>query len=434
MQALLALFLALLNGFFVAAEFALVKVRSTRIDELAKAGSRAARMVGQELRRLDVYLAATQIGITLASLGLGWVGANLAERLTETFLPGFSSPFITPAMAAIGVAVCTFVVVAFLHAVVGEQAPKQFAIQRADTTSLRIAYPLHLFSKLCFVPIALLNFSSNTLARLLGVTVDTGREWAHSEEELRRILTASQQSGVLKDSELDLVQHVFEFADKRAKDVMIPRVDMVYLSTAWSLERNLEVVAGHSFTRYPLCEGDPDHVVGMIHVKDLLQMTAREERDLRSIARQIVIVPERKSIDALLREFQYRKMQMAIVLDEYGGTAGLVTLEDVLEEIVGEITDEFEEEAPDVQALGQGRYLVDGALPLLDLREDLGIDIPPNGADTLGGFVLEKLGAVPSPGDHVIAAGHRIEVNEMESKRVRKLMVTPLPESEQETG
>jgi CBS domain containing-hemolysin-like protein len=240
------------------------------------------------------------------------------------------------------------------------------------------------------------------------------------------ILTASQQSGVLKDSELDLVEHVFEFADKRVKDIMVPRVDMVYLSTAWPLEKNLEVVARHSFTRYPLCEGDPDHVIGMLHVKDLVRLTGREETDLRGIAREIVIVPESKSLDALLREFQHRKMQMAIVLDEYGGTAGLATLEDVLEEIVGEIQDEFEEEVPDVQALGQGRYLVDGALPLVDLKEDLGIDIPPNGADTVAGFVQETLGTVPSPGDYVVAAGHRIEVSEMENKRVRKVVFIPL--------
>jgi CBS domain containing-hemolysin-like protein len=165
----------------------------------------------------------------------------------------------------------------------------------------------------------------------------------------------------------------------------------------------------------------------MIHVKDLVRVSEQDGIDLRALAREIVFVPESKPLDALLREFQYRKVQMAIVLDEYGGTAGLATLEDVLEEIVGEIQDEFEEEVPDVQALGQGRYLVDGALPLVDLKEDLGIDIPPNGADTLAGFVQEKLGSVPNPGDFVVAAGHRIEVSEMENKRVRKVVLIPLP-------
>jgi CBS domain containing-hemolysin-like protein len=426
-QALIALLLALLNGFFVAAEFALVKVRTTRVEEMAKAGSRAARMARRELQSLDIYLAASQIGITLASLGLGWVGENLAERLADLFLPGLAIPHVSRHAAAIGLAVVAFLGITFLHVVVGEQAPKLLAIQHADTASLWIAYPLHFFYRLFFLPIALLNRSSKALARLVGLEPERDQERAHSEEELRMILTASQQSGVLKDSELDLVEHVFEFADKRAKDIMVPRVDMVYLSTAWPIARNLEVVDSHSFTRFPLCEGDPDHVIGMIHVKDLLRMGSREDADLRTIAREIVMVPESRSIDSLLREFQYRKMQMAIVLDEYGGTAGLATLEDVLEEIVGEIQDEFEEEVPDVQELGQGRYLVDGSLPLLDLKEDLGIDIPPNGADTLGGFVVEKLGAVPSPGDFVLAAGHRIEISEMENKRVRKLVLTPLP-------
>jgi CBS domain containing-hemolysin-like protein len=421
-----ALVLAVLNGFFVAAEFALVKVRSTRIEELANAGSRAAALTRRQIQTLDVYLAASQLGITLASLGLGWAGENIAERLMQAVRP--DSPLLGIPHHALGlvIAAVAFVGITFLHVVIGEQAPKTVAIQRPDSVSLFVAYPLLIFYRLFALPIGLLNLASRLCLRVFGLRPTSERELAHSEEELRMILTASQQSGVLKDSELDLVQHVFDFADKRAKDIMIPRVDMVYLSTTWPLERIMAVVNEHGFTRFPLCDGDADHVIGMVHVKDLLSLAARESPELRSIARELLMVPETKSIDQLLREFQYRKMHMAVVLDEYGGTSGLVTLEDVLEEIVGEIQDEFEHEVPEVQELGDNRYLVDGKALLEDLRDSLKLSISPNGVDTLGGFVLEALGGIPSPGDQVEAGGYRIQVREVEGQRIRKLELTRL--------
>jgi CBS domain containing-hemolysin-like protein len=419
-----ALVLAVLNGFFVAAEFALVKVRTTRIEELANAGSRAAALTRRQIRSLDVYLAASQLGITLASLGLGWAGENLAERLVQALQPGFQIPGVPPHALGIIIAALAFMAITFLHVVIGEQAPKTVAIQRPDRVSLVVAYPLLLFYRLFALPIGLLNLASRLFLRVFGIRPTSERELAHSEEELRMILTASQQSGVLKDSELDLVQHVFDFADKRAKEIMIPRVDMVYLSTTWSRVRIMSAVNEHGFTRFPLCEGDPDHVIGMVHVKDLLILERRESFDLRSIARELLMVPETKSIDQLLREFQYRKMHMAVVLDEYGGTSGLVTLEDVLEEIVGEIQDEFEQPRPEVVELAEDRYLVDGKAPLEDLREQLDLAISPNGVDTLGGFVLEALGGIPSPGDQVEAGGYLIQVREMEGQRIRKLELT----------
>jgi CBS domain containing-hemolysin-like protein len=346
--------------------------------------------------------------------------------LVQALQPGFQIPGVPPHALGIVIAALAFMAITFLHVVIGEQAPKTVAIQRPDRVSLVVAYPLLLFYRLFALPIGLLNLASRLFLRLFRLRPTSERELAHSEEELRMILTASQQSGVLKDSELDLVQHVFDFADKRAKEIMITRVDMVYLSTTWSRVRIMSAVNEHGFTRFPLCEGDPDHVIGMVHVKDLLILERRESFDLRSIARELLMVPETKSIDQLLREFQYRKMHMAVVLDEYGGTAGLVTLEDVLEEIVGEIQDEFEQPHPEVVELAADRYLVDGKAPLEDLRERLNLAISPNGVDTLGGFVLEALGGIPSPGDQVEAGGYRIQVREMEGQRIRKLELTRL--------
>jgi magnesium and cobalt exporter, CNNM family len=422
---LLAVFLVLLNGFFVAAEFALVKVRSTRIEELAQSGSVQARITRGAIENLDAYLSVTQIGITIASLGLGWVGEPAFAHLIEPLFRRLG-PWSLKAAHAVAVPVA-FVLITYLHIVFGELAPKWLAIQRSERVALWVSLPLRLFYWLFYPAIPLLRGSATRVVRLFGIHPGSDTELAHSEEEIRLILTGSHQSGHINDSELDLVQHVFEFADKEARDIMVPRVDMVYLSTTWPLEKNLEIVNERGFTRYPLCEGDADHVIGMVHVKDLFQLRESPNPDIRRIQRGILMVPETKQIDQLLREFQYRKMHMAVVLDEYGGTAGIVTLEDVLEEIVGEIQDEFQHEEPEIQALDPDTFIVQGKTSLSDLREDLKLELPPNGADTIGGFVLDALGSIPEPGATVQADGFMIEVLAMEGQRVRKLRLRRLP-------
>lgn len=422
-----ALLLAMVCALFVAAEVALLKVRPTRIQELAQAGDRAAALARRQTEALDVYLAATRLGITLTSLGLGWTGALLAQRLIHLLVRNAQAPDLPDGGLSLLLAAAIFAAITLLHVVLGERAPTAAALRRPEQLSLLLAYPLYLFTRLFALPIRLLNAVASLFLHALGLRPTSARECAHSEEELRTILTVSRQNGVLKESELDLVQHVFAFADKRARDVMVPRVDMVYLSTTWPLERVMAVVNERGFTRFPLCEGDPDHIVGMVHVKDLLALSGQESPDLRSIARQLLMVPESKPIDQLLREFQARRKQMAVVLDEFGGTAGLVTLEDVLEEIVGEIEDEFEQPPSRVQELCPDRYLVDGKAPLEELREQIGLQIAPNGVDTLGGYVLEALGGIPSPGDRLEAGGYRIEVRVVEGQRVRTLQLTRLP-------
>jgi CBS domain containing-hemolysin-like protein len=424
----LAFLLVLLNGFFVAAEFALVKVRSTRIAELANEGRASARLALHAIRHMDAYLSASQLGITLASIGLGWLGEPAFHRLLEPALHALHVPDSVGRPLAF---LIPFTLVSSIHIVVGEQAPKSWAIQRAERISLAIAFPLHAFYLLFRPFIWVLNSLSGLLLRhVLRLPPASEGELAHTEEELRMILQASGQSGILKDSEVDLVKHVFEFADKVARDIMVPRVDTVYLDTTWPLEKNLAVVESHTYTRYPLCKGDPDHVLGMIHIKDLVRLRAAGGT-LEEVKRDIVFVPETKSIDQLLREFQVRKMHMAVVVDEYGGTAGIITLEDVLEEIVGEIHDEFEEPLPEVQPLGANQLLVDGKVLLDDLRADYGIAIPPNGSDTLGGWMLDRFGAIPETGASVEADGYRLEVREMDGQRVRKVLIVRPPQEQQ---
>jgi CBS domain containing-hemolysin-like protein len=315
--------LVLLNGLFVAVEFALVKVRATRLSELANEGKGAARLALHCVRHLNVYLSASQVGISLASIALGYVGEPAVSGLLQKAFPSLHIPH------GIGVAIALLLVTS-IHIVLGEQAPKSWAIQRSEKAALTLAYPLHGFLLLFKPVIWLLDRATLMVLRLLRIPPSEEHELAHSEEELRMILQASGQSGMLKDSEVDLVNHVFEFADKKASEIMVPRVDMIYLDATWPLEKNLEITRSHTYTRYPLCSGDPDHILGMIHIKDLIAMQERGQ-DLRDVRREIVFVPETKSIDQLLREFQLRKMHMAVVVDEYGGTAGLVTLEDVLE-------------------------------------------------------------------------------------------------------
>ena len=424
---LVAVLLVVLNGFFVAVEFALVKVRSTRIAELANEGKGTARMAMHAIQHMDVYLSACQVGISLASIALGRVGEPVVAQLLEPVLHAAGVP--EKAMHSIAFTVGLMAVTA-IHIVVGEQAPKYWAIQRAETAAMALSYPLHWFYAIFRPAIWVLNAVTNLILRLAKIEPASEHDLAHTEEELRMILTASGESGVLKDSEVDLVKHVFEFADKVSWDIMVPRVDMVYLDATWPLERNLEVADSHTYTRYPLCEGDSDHVIGMVHIKDLVR--ARQTGvDIRQVKREIIFVPETKSIDQLLREFQLKKMHMAVVVDEYGGTAGIVTLEDVLEEIVGEIHDEFEEPRPDVQQVGDGQYLVDGKVMLSDLKIDYEIELPENESETLGGWVLDALGGIPEVETTLEAGPYALQVKEMDGQRVRKVLVIrtePVPQ------
>jgi CBS domain containing-hemolysin-like protein len=424
----LAFLLVALNAFFVAAEFAMVRVRTTRLAAAAEAGSFVARTAVRQTRRLDAFLSATQLGITFTSLGLGWVGepafAHLLEGVFDALHVG--SPVVR-SWVAFGVA---FALITFLHIVVGELAPKTYAIRASERVAMLIAIPMHLF-QIAFRPVLwLLDRASWATLRLFGVSAET-TDLAHSEEELRLLLAESHRLGALSAAKRELLENVIDYTGRTARHVMVPRADIAYLSLARPLEENLAVVTQGAHTRFPLAASDIDHVVGMVHVKDLFHRRdrLRSSEDLLSLKREILFVPETRPLDALQKDFQQRRTHMAIVVDEYGGTSGMVTLENVIEEIVGEIQDEFDREAPEVQETPEG-LVFDGLTLIDDAAERLGVKLPENpDVSTLGGLVAVHVGRIPRVGDRVVLEGYAFTVVEMRGRRVTKILAAPLPDA-----
>jgi magnesium and cobalt exporter, CNNM family len=337
-----ALVLVLVNGFFVLAEFAIVKVRATRLEELARSGSRNAETARQIIRRLDVFLSATQLGITLASLGLGWIGEPAFAHVIEAAI-GDSSALATSISHAIAVAIA-FVLITFLHIVLGELAPKYLAIRHADSAALFVARPLRVFRRLFAGPLWVLNFTANAVLRMVGIARPSATEMAHSEEELRMILGASQQQGVVSLGRLLLIENIFDFGRIQARQVMLPREKVVFLRVEDAWEVNREKIRQSAHTRFPLCKKSLDDVVGMVHFKDvgIHLMSSATSPDLGKIARDVLFAREDQSIELLMRDFKARRRHMAIVKNPAGKVSGIVTLEDVLEELVGNIEDEFD--------------------------------------------------------------------------------------------
>ncbi|BBL78526.1 membrane protein [Rubrobacter xylanophilus] len=416
----LALLLVGFNAFFVAAEFALVRVRESRIVQLEREGSVRAAAVHEALRDLDAYLSVCQVGITIASLGLGWVGEPAVARLIAPLLHwvGITDERVVHVAAfALG-----FSAITYAHLVFGEQAPKYFSIQKAEGTSLWISRPLRLFMYLFRPVVWLVNASTNLVLRPWGIRLGEGME-VHSEEELRIMISSSAASGVLDPEERDYLNNVFDFGDRVVREVMVPRPDIVALSSDLSPQEMVQEAAFGRYTRYPVYEGDLDHILGVVHVKDVFRASLENPAgfDVRAIVRDALVVPENKPIEQLLREFQRRKLQMAIVIDEWGSVEGLVTIEDVLEELVGEIQDEFDEEEARIEELGGGLYAVDGRIPIVEVNEFFELDLPHEDFETIGGYVLGTLGRPPRPGDVVEADGATLQVKSVDGPRVSML-------------
>ncbi len=428
----LAFFFVLANGFFVAAEFAIVKVRSTQLAELAEEGSRRAIMARKLTKNLDAYLSATQLGITLASLALGWIGEPAFEHLIEPFFRQFGSAGQAYARS-IATAVA-FGVISFLHIVVGELAPKSIAIQKPVGTSLWVAHLLHAFYVITYPAIWLLNGVSRSVLRLIGIRPAQDHEMAHSPEELRLILAGSEKAGILSEENREIIEGVFQFAKRTARQIMVPRTDVVVLSTTRSIDENLETIRTSRHTRYPLCENTLDQTVGMIHVKDLLLAQLRGPgRRLDELKRDILFVPENTTVESLLSQFIENKTHLAVVLDEYGGASGIVSLENITEELFGQIQDEFDRERPEIEPLGNGKYRVRGDYLIEDLADRLGVDLGKPEEETIGGFVAARIEREVSPGDLVELGGLSIEVLEAERFRVHWVMVrVTVPENRDE--
>ncbi|HKZ27986.1 MAG TPA: hemolysin family protein [Rubrobacteraceae bacterium] len=416
----LALVLVALNGFFVAAEFALVRVRESRITQLEQEGSARAGVVHGVLRDLDSYLSVCQVGITVASLGLGWVGEPAVAHLIEPILGAIgitSERIVTVVSVALG-----FGVITYAHLVFGEQAPKYFSIQKAERTSLWISRPLMFFMFLFRPVVWIVNTSTNFILRPWGIRLGEEVE-AHSEEELRIMISSSTASGVLDPEEREYLNNVFDFGDRVAREIMVPRPDIEALPHDAPLPDLAERAAFGRYTRYPVYEEDLDHILGAVHVKDLFRAAKEEPEsfDLAALIRECLVVPETKPIEQILREFQQRKLQMAIVIDEWGSVEGLITIEDILEEIVGEIQDEFDEGEAAIEQIGDDLYAIDGRIPIIEVNEHFDLDLPHEDFDTIGGFVLGSLGRPPEVGDTVEAEGATLNVKSVDGPRVSML-------------
>lgn len=409
-----------LNAFFVAAEFALVRVRESRIVQLEQEGSSRAAVVHQTLRDLDSYLSVCQVGITVASLALGWVGEPAVSHLIRPVLEGVgitSERVIEIIAVALG-----FGAITYFHLVLGEQAPKYFSIQKAERVALWISRPLNLFRLLLTPVVWVVNASTNFVLRPWGIRLGEEME-AHSEEELRIMISSSTASGVLDPEERDYLNNVFEFGDRVAREIMVPRPDVEAIASDAPLSEMAEAAVNGRYTRYPVYEEDLDHVLGAAHVKDLFRAALEEPEDfdIRSILRECLVVPETKRIEEILKEFQTRKLQMAIVIDEWGSVEGLITIEDIIEEIVGEIQDEFDEDEPAIEEIGADLYAVDGRIPITDVNDRFDLDLPHEDFDTIGGYILGSLGRPPETGDTIEADGVTIHVKTVDGPRVSTL-------------
>ncbi len=422
-----------LNGFFVAAEFALVKVRDTQLQPLIAQGNRRAKMAQHILHNLDAYLSAAQLGITLASLALGWIGEPIFEALLHPVFGalGWTGDEWERVRSGIAFAV-GFSVITFLHIVAGEQAPKSLAIKQPLPTALWAAYPLRWFYVIAFPFIWVLNHSALWLLRQVGIAVASEHDGAHSEEELRLMFDANQRHAGGSQLGREIVLNALDLRHRVAREVMRPRAEITALNTQASIAECLELAEKTRYSRFPLCEGgDVDRTLGVVHIKDLfaMRMKARTGADLAAVARKIIYVPPTARLERLLQLLLDRKLHMAVAVDEYGGTIGLVTLENIIEEVVGQIQDEFDQERPLLQQIGDQIWEVDGALPLHELEQMVGEKLAEDDITTTSGFVTHRLGGFPREQDVVKLEAFTLRVEAMDGMRVARLRLEHRPKT-----
>lgn len=414
-----------ISGFFVASEFAIIRVRSSRIDQLVTEGSKQGAAAKKVIDNLDEYLSACQLGITLTSLGLGWLGEPTVEHLLH---PLFEELNVSPTLAGVLSFAIAFSVITFLHVVVGELAPKTLAIQKSEPVSLWTAQPLIWFYKIMYPFIWFLNGSARFVTKIFGLEPASEHELAHTEEELRLILSESYKSGEINQSEFNYVENIFEFDDRVAKEIMVPRKEVTVLDKTKSIAENLEIIKEEKYTRYPVIDGDKDHIVGMINMKevftDVVVHGIDKTKTMEKYVRPVIQVIESIAIHDLLLKMQKERIHMAILVDEYGGTAGLVTVEDILEEIVGEIRDEFDaDEVPMIQKLNEHQTLLDGKVLISEVNDMFGLEVDDEDVDTIGGWVLTKKYDLEQ-GDTIVLDHYQFRVKELDGHHVRWIEVT----------
>lgn len=419
--------LILLNGFFVAAEFAIVRIRRTRVEELVARGDRSAAWIQRALRGTGRFIATTQLGITTVGLALGWLAEPVVAHLIYpvlNWLPvGWQTGVAYGVSASLAFALTTFLLVVF-----GELTPKAIALQAPERVARVVARPILAAASLLRPITWLLNLIGLKLARGLGVRSPSEQELAHSVEELKMLVSASAESGVVQDDEEEMVHAVLDFGDTLVRQVMVPRTEMVALPADASLETVLQTLTEQPVTKLPVYDGTLDHVIGVVHLQDVLPAWRRPNasgQTARELMRETLFVPDTVRISDLLRRFRSRRQHLAIVLDEYGGTAGLVTLEDLLEEIVGEMRDPFDEEA-DIQSLQDGTILIDGLTPTEELNARFQLTLHDPHYDTIAGFILGRLGRMARVGDTITAGSVRLRVESMDGLRIARVSMRPL--------
>jgi CBS domain containing-hemolysin-like protein len=435
LMVVLALFLVALNGLFVAAEFGFVKIRATQVERLVQEGRATAGLVRDATRRLDAYLSVCQLGITISSLGLGWIGEPAFAHIIEPILEPLGVPEGSVHVIAFAMA---FGTITFLHVVFGELAPKSVAIAKAEGTSLFVAPFMRFFYYLFLPGIYLFNGTANAVVRLFGVPAASETEETHSEEEVRIIIEQAARQGILDPGEKDMLESVFELEERRAREVMVPRPDVVVLPAGMSLVELFSVSARGKHTRYPVHEDEaPDQVLGEVHIRDVMHAVDSEGLEAPitagELAREILVVPENRPVDRILEDFQKQELQMAIVIDEWGTFEGLITIENILEEIVGEIRDEFDEEGePAVREHPDGAYSIDGSVSIGVANEALDSEFESEHFDTIGGLVFGHLGRIPKIGDEVRLEGYLFRVEEVDGPRIERVIVQRVHERSRE--
>jgi CBS domain containing-hemolysin-like protein len=417
-----------INGFFVVAEFSLVKVRSSQLDPLIEKGDRCAMSARHILQHLDSYLSATQLGVTMASLALGWVGEPYVAQLIE---PAFAIFGITSVTLINTVAVILgFAVITFLHITLGELGPKYIAINDPLGVAMRIVRPLRAFYAIFRPIIWLLNRSSNFILRdIFRMKPVEAQDLAHSEEELRHILTESQEAKEVTPLGKEILMNALDMRRRVVRDIMTPRGEVIFLNTEDTFEENLTTAQTSRHTRFPLCEGHLDHTIGLVHIKDLLCLTRESDPDILAIKRDLLPVPEMMPLEKLLDFFLKKHAHLALVVDEYGGTVGIVSLDNVLEELVGDIQDEFDTDGDEFKKISDEEFIIEGALGLYEVNDLIGMELESADVSTIGGYVTHLLGHLPRPGEHVRIDGYMVIVTKADGRRIDQLHFKKMAEA-----
>ena len=419
--------LLLVNAFFVAAEFAIVRARKTRIEQLTKEGNVDAKIALKALEDVNFFIAAVQVGVTIASIGIGWFGSPTVEKMLAPML--VNVPYAHSYIAQIVTAVIAFVFITFLHVLIGEQVPKCVALQYPEKITLYVAKPMDLFMTLSKPFVWLLNKSCNGILKAFRIPVNPSLKTVHTIDDLDMLVETSYDEGVLNETEKDIFHNVFQFSDLTAHEVMTPRTDMICVPVDMPLEELNNLALENQYTRYPVYEGDIDHITGFIHVKDLFQLSLKNEIcPIDKIQRKIELVPETITLDKLVIMFKKTRSQMAVVVDEFGGTSGIITLEDVLEEIFGDVQDEFDiDEEIDIQEVMPDIYEANGTMRLDELAKFFDVpveDLEVEDVDTIAGLVVKELERIAVVGDEVKYGDFEFRVKEVDGARITKIQLT----------